>query len=125
MNQQDIASAVAEATGATKAEAAKAVAAVVDAIRDGLERGEKVAIAGFGVFETAERGPSKARCYATFHGQMLIGPYADPTRSRRRPGPSSASAVRILTGPSSRPCAGSSRRTPPQFFAIAWLGRSW
>jgi nucleoid DNA-binding protein len=38
MNQQNLVDAVAAATGASKAEAAKAVAAVLDAIRDGLER---------------------------------------------------------------------------------------
>ena len=44
---------VAVATGTTKAEASKAVGAVLDAIRDGLQRGDKVALAGFGSFETA------------------------------------------------------------------------
>jgi len=55
MNQQDLVEAVAKATGGSKGEAAKAVAAVVDAIRDGLKRGEKIAISGFGSFETAHR----------------------------------------------------------------------
>ena len=61
MNQQDIANAVAESMGSTKAEAAKAVTAVLDAIRDGLKRGDKVALSGFGIFETAQRGPRKGR----------------------------------------------------------------
>ena len=55
MNQQDLADAVAKAIGVNKAEAAKAVAAVLDTIRDSLKRGEKIAIGGFGSFETAHR----------------------------------------------------------------------
>ena len=55
MNQGDLADAVAEATGAKKAEAAKVVEAVLDAIKGGLKRGEKVAISGFGSFEAARR----------------------------------------------------------------------
>ncbi len=37
------------------------VGAVRDAIRDGLKRGEKVSIRGFGEFEAAHRGPRKGR----------------------------------------------------------------
>ena len=61
MNQGDLAAAVAEATGGKKGDAAKAVAAVLDAIRDGLERDGKVAIAGFGSFETARREAREGR----------------------------------------------------------------
>jgi DNA-binding protein HU-beta len=56
MNQQDLVDAVAERVGSSKAEAAKAVAAVLDALRASLQRGEKVAISGFGAFETTQRG---------------------------------------------------------------------
>ncbi len=51
MNQQELVDAVAQATGSSKGEAAKAVSATLDTIRDSLKRGEKVAISGFGVFE--------------------------------------------------------------------------
>jgi DNA-binding protein HU-beta len=61
MNQQNLVDAVAAATGARKAEVAKAVGAVLDAIRDGLKRGERVTIPGFGAFEIAQRGPRKGR----------------------------------------------------------------
>jgi DNA-binding protein HU-beta len=61
MNQQNLVDAVAKAVGVNKTEAAKAVAAVLDAIGDGLKRGERIALAGFGAFETAERGPRKGR----------------------------------------------------------------
>ncbi len=61
MNQGDLESAVAEATGAKKAEVARVVAAVLDTIRDGLKRGEKVAISGFGSFEAARREARQGR----------------------------------------------------------------
>ena len=61
MNQGDLADAVAEATGAKKAEAAKVVEAVLDAIRDGLRRGERVAISGFGSFEPSRREARQGR----------------------------------------------------------------
>ena len=61
MNQGDLADAVAAATGARKGEAAKAVEAVLAAVRDGLKRGEKVAITGFGSFETARRAAREGR----------------------------------------------------------------
>jgi DNA-binding protein HU-beta len=78
MNQQELVDAVAEAIGTTKADAGKAVAAVLDAIRDSLKRGEKVALSGFGIFETAERGPRKGRNIHT--GEVLeipAGPAAE------------------------------------------------
>src|SRR5690348_11637053 len=55
VNQGDLADAVAGAIGVKKAEAVRIVTAVLGAIRDGLKRGEKVAISGFGSFETARR----------------------------------------------------------------------
>ncbi len=61
MNQGDLADAVAAATGAKKGEAAKAVEAVLDAIRDGLKRDGKVAITGFGSFETVRREAREGR----------------------------------------------------------------
>jgi DNA-binding protein HU-beta len=61
MNQGDLADAVAEATRVKKAEAVRVVEAVLDAIRDGLKRGEKVGISGFGVFETARREARQGR----------------------------------------------------------------
>jgi DNA-binding protein HU-beta len=61
MNQGGLAAAVAEVIGGKKGDAAKAVEAVVDAIRDGLKRDGKVAITGFGSFETAHREAREGR----------------------------------------------------------------
>jgi DNA-binding protein HU-beta len=61
MNQSDLADAVADATGTGKAEAARVVEAVLDAVRNGLRRGEKVAISGFGSFEPSRREARQGR----------------------------------------------------------------
>ena len=61
MNQNDLEDAVAKATGAKKTEAAKAVVAMLDVIKESLKRGEKVAISGFGSFETAHREAREGR----------------------------------------------------------------
>jgi DNA-binding protein HU-beta len=55
MTLDDLNQAVAEATGGTKAGAAKSVQAVLASIQDALAKKEKVSIAGFGVFETVHR----------------------------------------------------------------------
>jgi DNA-binding protein HU-beta len=55
MTLDDLNQAVAEATGGTKAGAAKSVQAVLTSIQESLAKKEKVSIAGFGVFETVHR----------------------------------------------------------------------
>lgn len=55
MTLDDLNAAVAAATDKSKAEAAKSVHAVIQAITEAVVKKDKVAIAGFGVFETAER----------------------------------------------------------------------
>jgi DNA-binding protein HU-beta len=61
MNQGDLAAAVAAATGTGKGEATKMVTVLFELVRDGLKRGEKVAISGFGSFETARREAREGR----------------------------------------------------------------
>ena len=94
MNQQELVDAVAETTGTSKADAARAVAAVLDTIRDGLKHGQKVAIAGFGAFETAQRGPRKGRNLHT--GEVLEIP-AGPA-IRFKPGKGLRDAVQGSAG---------------------------
>ena len=55
MNKTELAAVVAEKTGLSKADAAKAVAATVDAITDALVEGDKVALVGWGTFAVKER----------------------------------------------------------------------
>ncbi|MFZ1427639.1 MAG: HU family DNA-binding protein [Geminicoccaceae bacterium] len=61
MTLDELNSAVAATTGKPKAEAAKSVAAVLHGIQDALTKGQKVSIAGFGVFEVAERPEREGR----------------------------------------------------------------
>ena len=61
MNKKDLVDAVAEATGASKADSAAAVDAVFGVIAGALTKREKVSIAGFGNFEARFRGAREAR----------------------------------------------------------------
>jgi DNA-binding protein HU-beta len=61
MNKQDIAEKVHGVLGGTKAEAERAVEAMIDAVVSGLKRGEEVSIAGLGIFATKMRAARTAR----------------------------------------------------------------
>ena len=61
MNQTELISAVAERAGLTKADAGKAVEALVGSITDALKRGDEIRIAGFGTFGISERGERQGR----------------------------------------------------------------
>ncbi len=61
MTLDELSKEVAEATGTTKAAASKAVHAVLTSIQKALAKGEKVSIAGFGVFEVSSRPARKGR----------------------------------------------------------------
>jgi len=52
MNKQDVVNALADATGMTKVDSAKAVDSLIDVITSSLVKGEKVTITGFGTFES-------------------------------------------------------------------------
>ena len=55
MNKTELVAKVAEKAGIAKKDADKAVAAVFDSIVAELKKGEKVALIGFGTFETRKR----------------------------------------------------------------------
>lgn len=55
MNKAELIAAVAEKSGIAKKDADKAVAAVLDTIKESLANGDKVALIGFGTFEVRER----------------------------------------------------------------------
>ena len=61
MNQADLIAAVAEHASLTKADAGKAVEALVGTITEALKRSEEVRIAGFGTFGISERGERQGR----------------------------------------------------------------
>lgn len=55
MTKADLINVVAEKSGLSKKDSEKAVGAVVDAITEALVQGDKVALVGFGTFETKTR----------------------------------------------------------------------
>ncbi len=61
MNKQELVAAVAEKANMTKREAAKAVEAVIDVVKEALAKGEPVRIIGFGTFMVRERGERRGR----------------------------------------------------------------
>lgn len=61
MNKNDLIAAVAENSGLVKAEAAKSVDAVLDAVSSALAKGDDVRLVGFGTFSVAERKASEGR----------------------------------------------------------------
>lgn len=61
MNKTELISAAAEAAGLTKKDAERAINAAIDAITAALAQGEKVQIAGFGIFEVKERAARTGR----------------------------------------------------------------
>ncbi|MDT9593627.1 HU family DNA-binding protein [Nocardioides zeae] len=61
MNKKELVDQVAEAAGLSKADAETAANAVFSAIGNALAAGDKVAIAGFGTFETRERAARTGR----------------------------------------------------------------
>ena len=61
MNKNDLVSAVAGSTGMSKADSAKAVEGVFDAISGALSSGGDVRIVGFGTFSVANRKATTGR----------------------------------------------------------------
>lgn len=61
MNKNDLIAVVAERSGLSKADAAKAVEGVFDAISEALRKGDEVRLIGFGTFSVARRKTSTGR----------------------------------------------------------------
>ena len=61
MNKNDLVATVAASTGISKADAAKAVDSVFDAISGALKKGEEVRLVGFGTFSVADRAATTGR----------------------------------------------------------------
>ena len=61
MNKNDLVSAVASSTGMSKADSAKAVEGVFDAISGALSSGGDVRIVGFGTFSVVNRNATTGR----------------------------------------------------------------
>ncbi|RMG31234.1 MAG: HU family DNA-binding protein [Gammaproteobacteria bacterium] len=61
MNKTELIATVAERAGMSRAEAAKAVDALLASIAEALGRGEAVSLVGFGTFEVRERAARTGR----------------------------------------------------------------
>jgi DNA-binding protein HU-beta len=61
MNKQDIAERVHSVLGSTKADAERAVEAMIETIVGALKKGEEVSVAGLGIFKTKMRAARTAR----------------------------------------------------------------
>jgi len=61
VNKNDLVASVADNAGLTKADAAKAVDGVFDAISDALKKNDDVRIVGFGTFSVAKRKATTGR----------------------------------------------------------------
>ncbi|MDJ0683373.1 MAG: HU family DNA-binding protein [Alphaproteobacteria bacterium] len=61
MNKNDLVAAVADSSGLSKADAAKAVDSVFDGITGALKSGDEVRLVGFGTFSVAQRAASEGR----------------------------------------------------------------
>ncbi len=65
MNKSELVDLVAEKAGMSKKDSEKAVKAVLDSITDGLVKGDKVQLVGFGTFEVRNRKAREGRNPAT------------------------------------------------------------
>ncbi len=65
MNKSELVDLVAEKAGMSKKDSEKAVKAVLDSITEGLVKGDKVQLVGFGTFEVRNRKEREGRNPAT------------------------------------------------------------
>ncbi len=61
VNKNDLVAQVASSTGLSKADAARAVDGVFEAISGALKQGEEVRLVGFGTFNVSERAATEGR----------------------------------------------------------------
>ena len=61
MNKTELVAAIAEQAGVSKKDAEKTLKAFTDVVADGLKKGGKVQLVGFGTFEVSERAAREGR----------------------------------------------------------------
>ncbi|WP_423821271.1 HU family DNA-binding protein [Salinisphaera sp. SPP-AMP-43] len=61
MNKTELVDAVAADADLSKADASRAVDAMIDSVTDALKKGDKVSLVGFGVFSVRERAARQGR----------------------------------------------------------------
>ncbi|WP_027719176.1 HU family DNA-binding protein [Desulfovirgula thermocuniculi] len=72
MTKAELVAAVVEKAGLKKAQAERAVTAVLDAIREAVARGDEVRVVGFGTFAVRERAARKGKNPQT--GEEIVIP---------------------------------------------------
>lgn len=72
MTKAELVAAVAERAGLSKAQAGRAVDAVLGAVQEAVARGEEVRVAGFGAFMVRERAARKGKNPQT--GEEIVIP---------------------------------------------------
>lgn len=65
MNRKELIEALATKTGSTKTAADRNIASMIEIITSALEKGEKIALVGFGAFEVRKRAARTGRNPAT------------------------------------------------------------
>lgn len=65
MNRKELIDALAAKTGGTKADAERAVSAMIEVVTDTLKKGDSVQLVGFGTFEVRKRAARTGRNPAT------------------------------------------------------------
>jgi DNA-binding protein HU-beta len=61
MNKADLVTSIAEKSGLSRKDSEAALNAFVDSVEEGLAKGEKVVLVGFGTFEVRKRAARKGR----------------------------------------------------------------
>lgn len=61
MNKQDLISAIADAAELTKADAGRAIDAMVEVVKKALKKGDTVSLVGFGTFSVRKRAARTGR----------------------------------------------------------------
>lgn len=61
MSKQQLVESMAEKAGLTKADAERALKAMMDSVEEALKKGEKVTLVGFGTFATSKREAREGR----------------------------------------------------------------
>lgn len=61
MNKQDLVSAVADSAELSKADAGRAVDALIEVVKKGLKKGDTITLVGFGTFSVRKRAARQGR----------------------------------------------------------------
>ena len=93
MNKGEFVEALADRLDVSRAQADRALSAVLDIIAEQLGEGEKVAFTGFGSFEVSERAARTGRTTWTTHGRS---PFPSNTSKRR---PTHGMAITVSSTP--------------------------